>query len=320
MVTSSTTGRAWSGIFPAVPTPFTDTLDLDLGALRGLLDWLSARPAVRGIVCGAHAGEVTNLTADEMVQLAEATAAHADGRYLTVGSLFAEGVRPALEIGGRLAATGVDALMVMPPHHWLRFGKTADESYRYVAAIAEHIDLPLILHEYPVGTAAGYATDELVALVGIPNVVAVKAGTRQMAAYGANIRALRDASPEVAVLTCHDESVLATIVQGVDGMLVAAAALLPDELGEMYAAIQDGDLRRARAIDDRIEPIMSLLYGSGQPGGRSHALLKVALHELGVLPGHAVRPPVTPVSSDDVSAVRTALHASGLAARVPSPA
>jgi 4-hydroxy-tetrahydrodipicolinate synthase len=200
----------------------------------------------------------------------------------------------------------------MPPHHWLRFGKSADESWAFVNAISEGVGLPLILHEYPISTAAGYATDELVALARIPNVVAVKAGTRQMAAYGANIRALRREVPDVAILTCHDESMLATLVQGVDGALVAAGSIVPDELLAMHAALEAGDLGTARAIDARITPIMDLLYGSGQPGGRSHALLKAALEALGVLRGHVVRPPLTPLSTEDLVAVRSALAASDL--------
>jgi 4-hydroxy-tetrahydrodipicolinate synthase len=255
---------------------------------------------------------VTSLTPDEMVSLAKWSREAVAGRVPVVAALFAEGVRPAVELGRRLAATGVDALLVMPPHHWLRFGKSPDESQAFVAAISEGVGLPLILHEYPLSTAAGYATDELVALARIPNVVAVKAGTRQMAAYGANIRALRRKVPDVTVLTCHDESMLATLVQGVDGALVAAGSIVPDELLAMHTALEAGDLATARAIDARITPIMDLLYGATQPGGRSHALLKAALESLGVLRGHAVRPPLTPLSEQDLVAVRSALAASGL--------
>lgn len=304
--------QPWSGLFAAVPTPFGEDLDIDRNDLERMIEWLVGPGRVDGVVCGAHAGEVTSLTSDEMVKLAAWSAGAVANRVPVVAALFAEGIRPAVELGRRLAATGVAALLVMPPHHWLRFGKSPTESRAFVAAISEGVGLPLILHEYPLSTAAGYATEELVALAQIPNVVAVKAGTRQMAAYGANLRALRREAPHVAVLTCHDESMLATLVQGVDGALVAAGSIVPDELRAMHAALEAGDLATARAIDGRITPIMDLLYGAAQPGGRSHALLKGALEALGVLRRHTVRPPVTPLTDQDLAAVRSALEASGL--------
>ncbi len=303
---------AWSGVFAAIPTPFAGDGELDREALARYLDWLLAHRSVRGIVCHAHAGEVINLTAEEMVAVSATVVQASAGRVPVVAGLLAEGVYPAAALARRLEAVGVDALLVMPPHHWLRFGKTSEETTSYFAGIAERCSLPIIIHEYPAGTRAGYSTAELLALSRLPAVVALKAGTRNMAAYGAHIAALRREAPQLAILTCHDEAMLATLVQGVDGVLVALASLIPDQLHEMHAAVQRGDLATAQRLERQVAPIVSLLYGSDQPTGRSHALLKGALYLLGVLPNAVVRPPVQPLSDEELEALATALAQSGL--------
>lgn len=305
---------SWTGVFAAIPTSFTADGEIDHVALAAYVEWLMGHASVRGIVCHAHAGEITNLTPEEMAAVSATVVQAARGRVPVVAGLLAEGVHPAVAIARRLEAAGADALLVMPPHHWLRFGKTIEESTAYVGGLARHTHLPFIIHEYPSATKAGYSSEELVAFGRIPNVVALKAGARNMAAYGAHINALRREAPHVTILTCHDEAMLPTLVQGVDGVLVALASLIPDQLDAMHRAVQANDLATAQAIERQVEPIVTLMYGSDQPTGRSHALLKAALHVLGVLPNAVVRPPVQPVSTFEMARIEAALAASGLGA------
>ncbi|GAA2000462.1 dihydrodipicolinate synthase family protein [Microbacterium ulmi] len=307
----------WRGVYAAIPTPFTAGLELDVAALERYLDWLLTHDSVAGVVCGAHAGEVTNLTAGEIVELARTCVDHVAGRVPVVAALFAEGVAPALEVARQLEATGVDGLLVMPPHHWLRFGKTDAESIRYVSSIADGVDLDLIIHEYPHDTRAQYGANELASFARIPRVVAIKAGTRDLAAYSANIRAVRAAEPTTTILTCHDEALLGTMIQGVDGALVAVGSLLPDEVAAMYDAVERGDLATAREIEASIEPIITAIYGSGVVGGHAHGLLKAALYAVGALDNYLVRPPIDPITEEDFQEVRAALAASNIAVAAP---
>ncbi|MHB1006400.1 MAG: dihydrodipicolinate synthase family protein [Chloroflexota bacterium] len=303
---------AWTGVFAAIPTTFGPSEEIDHESLAKYVEWLLAHDSVRGIVCHAHAGEVTNLTPEEVAAVSKTVVTAARGRVPVVAGLLAEGVHPAAAIVRRLEKAGVDALLVMPPHHWLRFGKTIQESTSYFAGLAAVTRLPFIIHEYPSATRAGYTSEELVAFSHVENVVALKAGARNMAAYGAHIAALRREAPRMTILTCHDEAMLPTLVQGVDGVLVALASLIPEELHAMHQAVQHGDLATAQAIERQVAPIVGLMYGSDQPTGRSHALLKAALHVLGVLPNAVVRPPVQPVTEQELQAIARALDVSGL--------
>ena len=304
--------RKWSGVFPAIPTPFLANGDLDTDSLASYVQWLLSHQSVRGIVCHAHAGEITNLTVDELAVVAQTVVEATAGRVPVVATVQAEGLHPATAIARRLERAGADALLVMPPHHWLRFGKTLEESLAYVAGLAEHTRLPLIIHEYPLSTRAGYSLEEILAFARIPTVVALKSGTRDIAAYSARIPIFRREVPWFSILNCHDEAMLPTLIQGVDGVLVALGSLIPDELAEMQAAVDRGDLNAARAVERRVAPIVDVMYGSSQPTGRSHALLKAALHVIGVLPNAVVRPPVQPVTQGELALVERALVASGL--------
>ncbi|MHB1413693.1 MAG: dihydrodipicolinate synthase family protein [Chloroflexota bacterium] len=309
---SSEERRKWSGVFPAIPTLFQENGDLDTDSLASYVDWLLSHESVRGIVCHAHAGEVTNLTVDEMEVVTETVVQAATGRVPVVAAVQAEGVHPAVAIAKRLEARGADALLVMPPHHWLRFGKTLDETMAYIGGLAARTDLPLIIHEYPLSTKAGYSLPEVLAFARIPTVVALKSGTRDIAAYTARIPVFRREVPWFSILNCHDEAMLPTLIQGVDGVLVALGSLIPDELAEMQAAADRGDLNAARAVERRVAPMVEVMYGASQPTGRSHALLKAALHVLGLVPNAVVRPPVLPVTPEELARVAHALEASGV--------
>src|SRR3546814_3694931 len=105
----------------------------------------------------------------------------------------------------------------MPPHMWLRFGMRQEHVVDYFQAIHDASGLDLIVHVYPAWTRASYSTEVLLALADLPAVKAFKMGTRDMNKYAYDLRMLREHAPETALLTCHDEYLLESMVQGVDG-------------------------------------------------------------------------------------------------------
>ena len=124
--------------------------------------------------------------------------------------------------GRQAGAVGID---VMPPHHWLRFGFHPDHATTYFQNIYDAVGLDLICHVYPAWTKASYSSALLAELARLPYVQAFKVGQRDMSKYARDIKAIRDADATKAILTCHDEYLLASMVQGVDGALVGGASL-----------------------------------------------------------------------------------------------
>ena len=137
-----------------------------------------------------------------------------------------------------------------------------------------------------------------------------------MSKYERDIRAIRLANPACTVLTCHDEYVLASMVQGVDGALVGFASFIPELLVALYEAVCDGDLRRARAIQERINGLKAAVYAEEEPSSDAHARMKTAMVMAGRLRSATSRPPTRPPSAERKAKIFEAVREAGL---LPSP-
>src|SRR5439155_944669 len=89
---------------------------------------------------------------------------------------------------------------------------------------------------------------------------------------------VRDADPSKVILTCHDEYLLASMVQGVDGALVGFATFIPGLINDLLQAVKVGDLKRAMKIQDVITPLKDAVYGAGEPTGEAHARMKMGMY------------------------------------------
>jgi 4-hydroxy-tetrahydrodipicolinate synthase len=209
---------------------------------------------------------------------------------------------------------GAKALDVMPPHHWLRFGFRPDHVTRYFEAIAS-VGLDLVAHVYPAWTRASYSSATLADLARLPYVAAFKVGQRDMNKYAADIAAIRKADASKAILTCHDEYLLASMVQGVDGALVGFATFIPGLINDLWEAVKAGDLKRAMAVQAVITPLKDAVYGGGEPTGEAHARMKMGMYLAGVLDSPTVRPPTEAPNEAEMAALRAAVAQAGLLKR-----
>jgi 4-hydroxy-tetrahydrodipicolinate synthase len=130
--------------------------------------------------------------------------------------------------------------------------------------------------------------------------------------YARDIEAIRTAAPEKAVLTCHDEYLLASMVQGVDGGLLGFASFIPELILELTEAVHAGDLKRAMAMQARINPLKDIVYGMGEPTGDAHARMKLAMVMAGRLKAAYVRPPTHMPDDATRQQIAQALKAAGM--------
>ncbi|WP_200848355.1 dihydrodipicolinate synthase family protein, partial [Raoultella sp. 18098] len=179
--------------------------------------------------------EVTRIVADEL-----------QGRCPVISSIVCEGLKDAADHARAAVAAGAVALDVMPPHHWLRFGFTSGHALQYFEAIHEAApEADLVCHVYPAWTRASYSSQLLADLARLPYLQAFKVGQRDMNKYARDIQAIREADASKAILTCHDEYLLASMVQGVDGALVGFATFIPQLIIDLWNAVKAGDLKKA---------------------------------------------------------------------------
>jgi 4-hydroxy-tetrahydrodipicolinate synthase len=302
----------FNGIIPAIAVPFKQDHSIDESELQRFSLWLARQPGVKALMTNGHTGEVFSLTPRERAEVTWITAKAVKGVCPVISSIVCEGIKDAVEQARWAQDAGAAALDIMPPHHWLRFGFMPEHCLDYFNAIGEATGLPLIVHVYPAWTRGSYSSALLAQLARLPHVAAFKMGEREMNKYARDIKEIREADATKALLTCHDEYLLASMVQGIDGALVGFASLVPGLIHELLSAVKAGDLNEAMRVQSLITPLKDAVYGGGEPTGEAHGRMKAAMALAGIIRDGAVRPPTHAPGAKELDAIRSALAHAGL--------
>ncbi|HVQ76437.1 MAG TPA: dihydrodipicolinate synthase family protein [Candidatus Binatia bacterium] len=305
------TNVPFRGCMPANLLPFRADLEIDEPAYRGHLRWLARQRGVTAIVANGHAAEVSSLSREERQRALAIAIDEVAGAVPIVAGVYSDGTREAVALARDARAAGAAGLLVFPPtvFMWGAQGKP-DMVLRHFEMLADAVDLPLIVFEYPPASGIGYSPETLAALCKIPSVAGVKDWSNDIVAYERNLRALRAADRPVAMLSSFTMSLMATFLLGADGCISGMGSVAADLQAELLAAVQAGHLDEARRVNDRLAPLVAVFYAP--PFVDMHNRMKEALVILGRIPAAHVRPPLTPVSDEERHRIRLALRAAGL--------
>ncbi len=301
----------YKNYFAAICIPFNSDYSLNEPELRRYIRWLSSLKHIDGLVCNGHTGEITSLSPSERAEVTSVVADETGDKSVIVSGICTEGTLEAIRHARDAKSAGADAILLMPPHVWLRFGMNPEAPYEYFRRVAETVDIDIIIHLYPYSTKAFYPVETVLKIASLPNVKALKIGTRQMAVYEKDIRILRREAPELRILTCHDEYLLSSMYVGVDGALVGFAGCIPELLADAWQAVLDGDFAKTRRLQDKIFPMADAIYGIGQPSGEAHARMKEALYQRGLFSSALMREPVIALPDSDKNKIKEALREAG---------
>jgi 4-hydroxy-tetrahydrodipicolinate synthase len=301
----------WSGVYPATLCPLRDDDSVDETGLRAYARYLASTPGIKGLVCNGHTGEITSLLPREQARVTEIMASEVGDKVKIVSGVCCEGSDEAIEHARAAKAAGADAILLMPPHHWLRFGRTSETVLGFFCDVADGADIDIIVHQYPAWTKAGYTLKEMLELVKLPRVVSIKMGTRDMARWGYDYRQLKQAAPRVSVISCHDEYLLATLLDGCDGALVGFAGFVPVLIVQLVSTALAGDLPGAYAAQQKIRPLAQIVYRFGEPSGDAHQRMKCAMWLLGQFPSMRMRRPLRPLPPAEIERIRRELVEAG---------
>jgi 4-hydroxy-tetrahydrodipicolinate synthase len=301
----------FSGVMPANILPFTADLTIDEVAYRKHLRWLADTRGVTGIVANGHAAEVASLSRDER-RRALAVALDAVGAACPiVAGVYTDGTAEAIELARDARDGGAAGILVFPPTLFMWGAQQKpDMVIRHFSEIASAVDLPIVVFQYPPASGIGYAPETLARLAEIPTVAGVKDWSNDIVAFERNLRALRGTGRPVAMLSSFTMSLMSTFLLGADGAISGMGSVVADLQAELFEACQKGDLDGARAINDRLDPLVRVFYAP--PFVDMHNRMKEALVLLGRIPAAHVRPPLTPVSGGERDAIRRALVAARL--------
>lgn len=308
--------QPWSGVYLATLCPFHDDETIDENGLAEYITEVAAVDGINGVVCNGHTGEIMSLRPKErdrvtsIVRTAVDTVKRQKTRDVkTITGVSAEGSHEAIDHAKAALEAGADAILLMPPHHWLRFGRSAETAVGFIRDVAEGSGAPIIIHQYPAWTKAGYTLQEMLEMVKIPEVVMIKMGTRDMSRWLFDYEQLKAAAPHVSIVTCHDEFLLPTLLEGADGALIGFAGFVPELMVRTVHAALDGDLAGARDARETVAPLARLIYNFGEPGCGAHQRMKVARWLMGRFPSPHFRRPVRPLSDAGIQDIREQLKA-----------
>jgi len=248
------------GILPALVTPFTDDgKTVDEEKLKALINHCIAL-GVSGVVPCGTTGEFINLTEEEKKQVIKITVDEVNGRVPVVAGTGASGTDQALEMTKYAKDVGADAALIVTPFYL----KPADRGiYEHYSTIAGAVDLPIILYNIPQCTGAPLPWQMVEDLAQIPNIVAVKDSSGQLAFILAVLEKVRD---KINVLCGHDEVVVAALAAGCSGAILASANIIPDIWVKIYNHVKKGELEPARELQYKVQKIARIIAGSGAVG------------------------------------------------------
>ena len=308
----------WSGVYPATLCPFLPDESIDEKGLEAYIRDVGSAAGVRGLTCNGHTGEIMSLRAEErarVTSIVARTVKTLPRRVKVISGVSAEGSLEAIDHALAAKAAGADAILLMPPHHGLRFGRSKPTAVGFVQDVAEGAKIDIVLHQYPAWTKAGYSLAEMLDIISIPQVVCIKMGTRDMARWRYDYEKLKEREPRKAIITCHDEYLLASLLEAADGALVGFAGFSPELIVTMVEAALDGDLPKAREAQRLVDQLARIIYNFGEPSSEAHQRMKCARWLLGKFSSPVARRPLRPLDPAQIEQMRVRLQGIGLATR-----
>lgn len=295
------------GVIPAHLSPFREDYVLDEEQLRQHIRDLIGVQGVNAVISNGHAGEVTALSNAEYIRVIEIAKEEAGSDFPIITGVVSETANAAVQRGKMAKAAGADALLLFPPNVFGSGGTlTSDMPYRFVSDVAEGVDLPIIVFQFSVESRMAYSTQTLVKLVEkIPSVVAIKEGSNDLQRYEENLRALRSCGRQVSILCTNNTKLLPSLAIGGDGIISGSGSVISELLVQLWTAIEDNDLFKAREVYARIFPLMQVFYAS--PLLDMHNRMKVALQLLGRQKYAIPRPPLIPIAPQERKEIYKAL-------------
>jgi 4-hydroxy-tetrahydrodipicolinate synthase len=287
------------GSIVAIVTPMHADGSLDYPGLRKLIDWHIAE-GTDGIVIVGTTGESSTVTVDEHCELIKFTVEHTAGRIPIIAGTGGNSTAEAIELTKYAKTAGADAALLVVPYY---NRPTQEGMYQHFKAIAEAVDLPVILYNVPGRTVADMTNQTIVRLSAIPNIVGVKDATGNLAR---GIDLLRLVPPSLAIYSGDDASAMALMLCGGKGNISVTANVAPRAMHELCMAAMKGDISTAVAINNKMFPLHQHLFVEPNP-----VPVKWAMAEMGLMPA-GIRLPLVELAPECHETVRKALREAGL--------
>jgi 4-hydroxy-tetrahydrodipicolinate synthase len=287
------------GSIVALVTPMLDDGAVDYAALRKLIDWHIAEGTDCIGVVGTT-GESPTVTVEEHCEIIRVSVEQADGRVPIMAGCGANSTSEAIELARFAKSVGADCQLQVVPYY---NKPTQEGQYQHFKAIAEAVDLPVILYNVPGRSVADMAHDTVLRLAQIPGIVGIKEATGNIE------RAqwlIKQAPKDFAIYSGDDPTAVALMLCGGHGNVSVTANVAPRLMHELCMAAIAGNVARAMEIQMKLLPLHKVLFVESNP-----IPVKWAVARLGLI-GQALRLPLTGLTEASQQAVEQVLKSTEL--------
>ena len=283
----------------ALVTPMQQDGSVDYPALRKLIDWhISEGTDCIGVV--GTTGESPTVNVQEHCEIIRVAVEQAKGRVPVMAGCGANSTAEAIELTRFAKKVGADCQLQVVPYY---NKPTQQGQYLHFKAIAEAVDLPMIMYNVPGRCVTDMLHDTVLRLAQVPGIVGIKEAT------GNIDRAqwlIRQAPKGFAIYSGDDPTAVALMLCGGQGNVSVSANLAPRLMHELCVAAMAGDTRRAMEIQFKLMPLHKNLFVEANPIPVKWAMARLKLC------GGTLRLPLTLLSHSNEAVVEDALRVTGL--------
>jgi 4-hydroxy-tetrahydrodipicolinate synthase len=288
----------FTGSLVAIVTPFKNG-KLDERALGDLIEWQIAS-GTHGIVPCGTTGESATLTHAEHDRVVAFTVEVVRRRVPVVAGTGSNSTEEAIALTKHAKAAGVDGALLITPY----YNKPTQEGlFLHYKAVAEAVDLPLVVYNIPGRTGVNMLPSTIARLTVCPTVVAIEEGSGAVQQASEIIQLCGE---RLTVLAGDDALTLPMMAVGGKGVITVTANLVPTKMAQLVNAIREGRHEAARAMHYELYPLFTALFYETNP-----IPVKEALHLMGKI-APEIRLPLCPMGNDNREKLLTVLKAAGL--------
>ncbi|GAB4419732.1 MAG: 4-hydroxy-tetrahydrodipicolinate synthase [Thermodesulfovibrionales bacterium] len=247
----------FKGSIVAIVTPFKDG-KIDEKAFCELIEWHVSSGTNAIVPCGTT-GESATLDYDEHYRVIEIAVRAVNKRIPVIAGTGANSTDETITITKKARESGADGALLVAPY----YNKPTQEGlYRHYRAVAEAVDIPIVLYNVPGRTAVNILPPTVARLAEIKNIVAIKEATGDMKQVSEVIRLCGD---RMAVISGDDFTTLPLLALGGKGVISVTANIAPREVSDMCRLWEEGRYNEARAIHYRLEPLNQAMFIETNP-------------------------------------------------------
>jgi 4-hydroxy-tetrahydrodipicolinate synthase len=288
------------GCATALVTPFTADGAIDEAALTRLIEYQLSGGVKLLVPCGTT-GESATMTEEEDQRVIARAIELARGRARVIAGTGSNSTAAAIDNSRIAKGLGVDAVLVVAPF----YNKPTQQGlYAHFRAIAEAVDLPIVIYNVPGRTSCNISADTTLRLArDCENIVAVKEASGNLSQI---MEILRERPDGFRVLSGDDALTFPMIALGADGLISVASNEAPELMARMVDLALEGKWIEARELHYRLLPLMEVNFIESSPGP-----VKAGLAMMNLI-GENYRLPLVPVQEKSRAQLRVVLAELGL--------